>query len=89
MDNKPKYYNDARNKASQRYNAAHMEIVTCRAYKRECINDRLAIAAKLRATTKAGYMLDAIRQRLDADGVTLASIASPADDPPTKSGGEP
>lgn len=74
MQDKPKYYNEARNKASQRYNSAHMEIITCRAYKRERINERLAQAAKLHATTKAAYMLDAIRARLDADGVTLDSL---------------
>lgn len=74
MENKPKYYNEVRNKASQRYNAAHLEIITCRARKSERINERLAAAAKARGTTKADYMLKAIRAALDADGVTLDSL---------------
>lgn len=70
----PKYYNESRNKASQRYNALHMEIVTCRAYKQERINERIAAAAKLHGTSKADYILTAIRACLDADGVTVDSL---------------
>ena len=74
MQGKPKYYNEKRNQASQRYNSAHMEIITCRAYKRERLNDRIRIAADRQGTSKADYMLSAIRARLDADGVTLDTI---------------
>lgn len=80
MDQKPKYYNEKRNKASQRYNTAHMELITCRAYKRERINDLISAAvAKRYAKSKAEYILGAIRARLDADGITADDLP-PLDD---------
>lgn len=67
-------YSQAQNRATQKYHALHMEEIRCRVQKRERINDRIAIAARKRATTKAAYVLDAIRAQLDADGVTLESL---------------
>lgn len=73
MDKKSRY-NDAQNRATQKYLAANMEEIRCRAYKRERLNDRIRIAAYRQGTSKADYMLSAIRARLDADGVTLDTI---------------
>ena len=67
-------YTEAQNRATQKYHAEHLEEVKCRAQRSERINARMAHAAKLRGISKAQYMLDAIRARLDADGVTLDSL---------------
>ena len=73
-------YTDAQNKATQKYIAANMEEIRFRAYKRERLNDLIRSAADRRSISKAAYMQDAIKARLDADGVTLDTL--PPDDAP-------
>lgn len=68
----------ARLDANNRYIKKNMEIVTFRAQKTERLNDLISHAAHLRGISKAQYMLDAIRARLDADGVTIDTL--PPDD---------
>lgn len=74
MEDRKSRYSQAQNKATQKYHALHMDEIRFRVQKRERIGERLAIAARKHATTKAAYMLEAIRARLDADGVNLDSL---------------
>lgn len=71
---KPKYYNEARNRASQRYQAAHMVQIRVWTYKRDRIKDRVKIAADAVGLSSAEYMRGAILARLDADGVGLDDL---------------
>ena len=50
MDNKPKYYNEARNRASQKYNSANLEQINFRVKKGEK-------AILQEEATKAGYSM--------------------------------
>lgn len=74
MDKKRGRYSESQNKATQKYHAMHMEEIKCRAQRSERINARMAIAANMQGISKAQYMLDAIRARLDADGVRIDDL---------------
>lgn len=75
MDDNPKYYDQARNKATQRYQAAHMDQLRIWTYRADRVKDRVKIAAaRTGAQSPADYMRRAILSRLDADGVTLDTI---------------
>lgn len=67
-------YTAAQNRATQKYHAEHMEIVTFRTQKSERFNDLVSAAAKQSGQSKAQYMHDAIKTRLDDDGITLDSL---------------
>ena len=57
--------------ANNRHLAAYYESIAIRARKDERIGDRLKIAASRKGTSKRDYILNALRDALDADGVTV------------------
>ena len=65
---------EAKKRANARYNVRTYETVSARALKSERMNDRITAAAAKAGESRAGYILSAIRARLDADGVTLESL---------------
>ena len=60
MENKPKYYNQARNKASQKYNAEKLEQVNFRVQKGE--KAILQQAANDEGRSMAQYIVQAINE---------------------------
>ena len=60
MDNKPKYYNEARNKASQRYNSTNLEQINFRVKKGE--KAILQEAATQEGLSMAQYIVQAINE---------------------------
>ena len=72
--------------ANNRYVLKTYETVSTRAKRTDRVNDLVEIAAGRAGQSKAAYILDAIRTRLDADGIT-PDMLPPMDD--TKNGGNP
>ena len=62
-------YTEAQNKATQKYHATHMEEIRCRVQKRLRMNDRIEAAANAKGVSKATYIVSAICDALDRDGV--------------------
>jgi len=60
MENKPKYYNEARNRASQKYNSANLEQVNFRVKKGE--KAILQEAAAEEGKSMAQYIVQAINE---------------------------
>lgn len=60
MENKPKYYNEARNRASQKYNSANLEQVNFRVKKGE--KAILQEAAAEEGKSMAQYIIQAINE---------------------------
>lgn len=56
--------------SNNRYLAAHYEQINIKTRKDERIRERIAIAARRKGTTPRGYILTAIVNALEADGVT-------------------
>ena len=77
---------EARIKANGRYTVKTYETVSTRAKRMDRVNDLVEIAAGRAGQSKAAYILDAIRARLDADGIT-PDMLPPMDD--TKNDGNP
>ena len=67
-------YTAAQNKATQKYQAANMEQLRIWTYRAEHMKDLVKVAADRAGVGQMEYMRDAIRARLDADGVTLDSL---------------
>ena len=61
MEKKPKYYNQARNKANQKYMSSHFEQV--RFYVRKGEKDALKEEAKRAGQSLAQYAIQAINER--------------------------
>lgn len=72
--------------ANNRYVLKTYETVSTRAKRADRVNDLVDIAAERAGQSKAAYILDAIRARLDADGIT-PDMLPPMDD--TKNDGNP
>lgn len=70
MENKPKYYNDARNRASQKYNAAHLEQVNFRVQKGE--KAIIQAAAARAGLSMAQYIISAINEKEGRQIITPA-----------------
>ena len=56
--------------ANNKYLAAHYESICIRTRKDERVRERIAIAARRKVTTPRNYILTAIINALEADGVT-------------------
>lgn len=69
----------ARIKANAKYGGKTYELIGARARKTERLSDQLDIAATRAGTSKAAYILDAIRARLQADGISADDLP-PLDD---------
>lgn len=67
-------YTEAQNRATQKYLAANKEQLRIWVDREEGLKDRVKIAAARAGVGQMEYMRDAIRARLDADGVTLDSL---------------
>lgn len=67
-------YTEAQNRATQKYLAANKEQLRIWVDREEGLKDRVKVAAARAGVGQMEYMRDAIRARLDADGVTLDSL---------------
>lgn len=67
-------YTEAQNKSTQKYQATNMEQLRIWVYRAERMKDRVKVAAARAGVGQMEYMREAIRARLDADGVTLDSL---------------
>lgn len=79
MTDKPKYYNEVRNKASQRYNSAHLEQVNFRVRKGE--KAVLQAEASARGMSMSQYLVNAVNAYAGKQVLTPPNIASNTDEP--------
>lgn len=60
--------------AQNRYKSKSYDQINYRAPKQERLKQRINIASRLTGVSSAQYVLDAVRAKLEADGVTLESL---------------
>lgn len=60
--------------ASERWQRANVERIVIKPNKKERLTQRIDIAAAAANCSRQAYILDAIRAKLEADGVTLESL---------------
>ena len=60
----------ARIKANAKYGSKTYELIGARARKEERLNERLEMGAARAGTSKASYILETLREKLDRDGIT-------------------
>ena len=65
---------EARIRANTKYNRKVFETIQVRVRKAERIGMLIAIGATRASVSKATYILDAIKAKLSADGITTADI---------------
>ena len=65
---------DARIKANNRYNAKTYDQLRCNYRKDERLNDLVDFAAKKLGTSKADYIVTAVKNRLESDGIHLEDL---------------
>lgn len=70
----------AQQRATNKYNQRVYETVSAKSLREERINDQIAIAAEKTGKSRMAYILDAIRERLERDGVTRESLDVDAGD---------
>ncbi len=74
---------DAQRRAQNKYRAKSYDQINYRVSKEERLKQRIHIASQLTGVSSTQYVLDAIRAKLEADGVTLDSL--PPEEVPTES----
>ena len=74
---------NARIKANNKYNAKTYDQLRCNYRKTERLNELVEYAAQQRNTSKAEYILNAVRDRLTKDGITLDMLPPIEDKEPT------
>lgn len=68
MENKPKYYNESRNKAAQRYAKEHMEQIGLRVVKGD--RERLQATAEAAGMSVRKYIITAVNEKAGSDVLT-------------------
>ena len=71
---------EAKIRANARYNNKTYDVVQIRVLKTEHINDLIDMAASRSNTSKAAYILAAIKQQLAKDGITLDMLPDAGQD---------
>ena len=71
---------EAKIRANARYNNKTYDVVQIRVLKTERINDLVDMAASRSNTSKASYILAAIKQQLAKDGITIDSLPDASQD---------
>lgn len=75
MEGKPKYYNQARNKASQKYQRENLEQIAIRVKKGD--RDRLKAEAETQGQSMAQYVVQAVNDRAGYQVLTPAEATKP------------
>lgn len=70
----PRTYSDAKQRANTRYNNNTYELIGARARKSERLNEQLQTGADRAGISKAAYILDTLRDRLQRDGISAADL---------------
>ncbi len=65
---------DAQRRAQNKYKAKSYDQINYRVPKEERLKQRINIASRLTGVSSAQYVLDAVRAKLESDGVTLESL---------------
>lgn len=65
---------DAQRRAQNKYKAKSYDQINYRVPKEERLKQRIHIASRLTGVSSAQYVLDAVRAKLESDGVTLESL---------------
>lgn len=70
---------EARIRANSKYNRKAYETIQVRAKKDERLGELLNVGAARAGVSKAAYIVDAIKARLEEDGITSADIINKGD----------
>ena len=65
---------DAQRRAQNKYKAKSYDQINYRVPKEERLKQRINIASHLTGVSSTQYVLDAVRAKLESDGVTLESL---------------
>lgn len=75
MEGKPKYYNQARNKASQKYQRENLEQIAIRVKKGD--REKLKAEAETQGQSMAQYVVQAVNDRAGYQVLTPAEATKP------------
>lgn len=65
---------DAKKRANAKYDAKTYDQIKFRTRKEERLNDMIDLAAKKLGTSKADYIVTAVKNRLESDGIKIEDL---------------
>lgn len=71
---------EAQLRAKNKYNRRVYETIAFRSLRDDRLNEQIALAAERAGISRAQYMLEAIRARLDVDRITIESLPDVGED---------